>query len=197
MGCSPGDTECNSDEKPAHAEQIANGFWLGQTEVTQAAWKRVTDGDPSFFRGDRLPVENVDWNQASLYCIAIGGRLPTEKEWEYAARAGTTGAHYGALDAIAWYSDNSGKSTHPVGLKQANAYGLYDMLGNVWEWVADDWAAYPGSFTAACAGCKDIRGGSFVESTEDVRASFRFREGPTMRDLFIGFRCVGGYELGI
>ena len=101
MGCSPGDNECDSDEKPPHAVQIANGFWLGQTEVTQAAWKKVMNDNPSNFKSDQLPVEQVDWTQAGNYCKAIGGRLPTEKEWEYAARGGTTGPRYGPLDAVA------------------------------------------------------------------------------------------------
>ena len=184
MGCSPGDTECDDDEKPAHAEQIVNGFWLGQTEVTQAAWKRVMNSSPSYFKGDRLPVENVDWNEAGDYCKAIGGRLPTEKEWEYAARAGTTGARYGALDAVAWYSDDSGMSTHPVGLKQANAYGLYDMLGDVWEWTADDWNA----------GYKVVRGGSWSNHPLIVRVSSRSYYRPVVRDLYIGFRCAGEFR---
>jgi len=129
MGCSRGDTECRSGENPPHAEQIANGFWLGKTEVTQAAWKKVNIGaNPSHFPGDQLPVDSVDWNQAGAYCKAIGGRLPTEKEWEYAARRGTTSPRYGDLDAIAWYPANSGRTTHPAGVKQANAFGLYDML---------------------------------------------------------------------
>jgi formylglycine-generating enzyme required for sulfatase activity len=182
MGCSPGDTECTSDEKPAHAEQIANGFWLGQTEVTQAAWKRVTNSNPSSFESDRLPVENVDWTEAGDYCKAIGGRLPTEKEWEYAARAGTRGARYGALDAIAWYNGNSGDSTHPVGLKQANAYSLYDMLGNVFEWTSDNYGD----------GTMVVRGGSWFFRSGFSRASFRVSSVPTRRDNGIGFRCVGG-----
>jgi formylglycine-generating enzyme required for sulfatase activity len=186
MGCSPGDTGCHDGETPTpHVERIANGFWLGQTEVTQAAWKKVNSGgSPSHFQSDRLPVENVDWNQASDYCKAIGGRLPTEKEWEYAARAGTTGARYGALDAIAWYYGNSGGATHLVGLKQANAYGLYDMLGNVWEWTSDNYDA----------GRKVVRGGSWSNGTGLVRASYRLRLEPSIRIDDVGFRCVGEFR---
>ena len=191
MGCSPGDTECSPDEKPAHAERIANGFWLGQTEVTQAAWKKVNGGaNPSYFKGDQLPVDQVDWNQASAYCKAIGGRLPTEKEWEYAARAGTAGSRYGSLDAVAWYSGNSSETTHPVGLKQANAFGLYDMLGNVWEWAADYWAAYPGGRADACIGCKVMRGGSWTVAGL-ARASARGRNVPSFFSRLTGLRCVG------
>jgi len=185
MGCSPGDSECLDNEKPPHAEQIATGFWLSQTPVTQAAWKKVMNKKPSHFKGDQLPVERVDWNQASAYCQAIGGRLPTEKEWEYAARAGTTGARYGDLDAIAWYSGNSGGTTLPVGQKQANAYGLYDMLGNVWEWTSDNYDA----------GTKVVRGGSMDDIVAgDVRASYRDRIVPAKRDLDLGFRCVGEFR---
>jgi formylglycine-generating enzyme required for sulfatase activity len=195
MGCSPGDKECFGFEKPAHAEQIANGFWLGQTEVTQAAWKKVNVGDnPSYFKGDQLPVEEVDWNQASAYCKAIGGRLPTEREWEYAARAGSTGPRYGALDAVAWYDGNSGKMTHPVAQKQASAFGLYDMLGNVWEWVADDLAAYPGGKVDACGGCKVVRGGSWGDDTGYLRASNRYGVEPSRRDVESGFRCVAEFR---
>jgi formylglycine-generating enzyme required for sulfatase activity len=174
MGCSPGDNYCDGNEKPPHAEQIANGFWLGQTEVTQAAWKKVMNNNPSHFRGDQLPVEQVTWSDAGKYCAAIDGRLPTEKEWEYAARAGTTDSRYGPLDAVAWYLGNSDGTTHPVGLKLANAFGLYDMLGNVWECTADN-----------------LRGGSWGNDTRDVRASFHFRYEPTTRNNSVGFRCVG------
>ena len=182
MGCSPGDNECRDNEKPPHAEQLANGFWLAQTEVTQAAWKKVMSNNPSVFKSDQLPVENVDWSQAGEYCRAIGGRLPTEKEWEYAARAGATGARYGPLDAVAWYDNNSGGTTHPVGLKQANAFGLYDMLGNVWEWTADHYDP-AGLYKVA-------RGGSWFVDSWLVRASVRNRVGPAGRGSDIGFRCV-------
>jgi formylglycine-generating enzyme required for sulfatase activity len=186
MGCSPGDTECFDDEKPPHAESIANGFWLSQTEVTQAAWKKVMRGDnPSQFKGDQLPVESVDWNQASAYCKAIGGRIPTEREWEYAARAGTDAVRYGSLDAVAWYMGNSGSTTHPVALKTANAFGLYDMLGNIWEWTSSDYE-FPGT--------KVVRGGSWYNDSRLVRASILIRYEPTLRHGVIGFRCVAEFR---
>lgn len=182
MGCSTGDTECDDDEKPPRAVQMASGFWLGQTEVTQAAWKKVNGGaNPSYFKSNQLPVENVDWIQASGYCIAIGGRLPTEKEWEYAARGGTTGARYEQLDLIAWYGKNSGGTTHPIALQKPNAYGLHDILGNVWEWTSDDYAS----------GGKVVRGGSWVNRAGVVRASDRFGDLTKYRSYDIGFRCVG------
>jgi formylglycine-generating enzyme required for sulfatase activity len=181
MGCSPGDTLCENDEKPPHPEQISNGFWLGQTEVTQEAWKKVSSGaNSSMFKGERLPVENVSWIEASAYCKAIGGRLPSEKEWEYAARAGTTGATYGPLETVAWYLGNTIGGTHPVGLKQANAFGLYDMLGNVWEWAADDYNAEK----------KVVRGGSWSNGLAFLRASYRDRNTPTYRSPLIGLRCA-------
>jgi formylglycine-generating enzyme required for sulfatase activity len=183
MGCSPDDNECSPNEKPAHPEQIMNGFWLGQTEVTQAAWRKVMSGENlSTFKSDQLPFDNVTWAEASRYCAAIGGRLPTDEEWEYAARGGTTGARYGSLDAVAWYAGNSGGTTHPVGLKRPNAFGLYDMLGNVWEWVSDsvgDNREY-----------KVLRGGSQFDGPRDVRVSFRNGQVPILQDPLIGFRCV-------
>jgi formylglycine-generating enzyme required for sulfatase activity len=111
------------------------GFWVGQTPVTQAAYEKLVGTNPSYFKGSNLPVENVSWTEAESYCKAAGMRLPTEAQWEYAARAGTTGSRYGNLDEIASYGGNSGKQTHPVGTKAPNAWKLYDMLGNVWQWM--------------------------------------------------------------
>jgi formylglycine-generating enzyme required for sulfatase activity len=189
MGCSPGDNECDDDEKPPHAERIANGFWIGQTEVTQAAWTKLNIGpNPSHFKadkGDQLPVESVDWKQARDYCKAIGGRLPTEKEWEYAARGRSTGARYGAPDSIAWYRDNSGSKTHPVGLKEPNAYGLYDLLGNVPEWTSNKYDDRT----------RVVRGGSWGDPIGSVRASYRsgfVAAAQTSGD--IGFRCAGEFR---
>lgn len=181
MGCSEGDSDCNDSEKPAHAAGIAKAFWLGRTEVTQAAYQHLTGGNPSRNRGDQLPVESVTWNDAVNYCTAIGGRLPTEAEWEYAARAGAAGARYGELDAIAWYSGNSGGTTHPVALKQGNAFGLYDMLGNVWEWVED---AYPGNPS------RMLKGGAPFMDVRNIRASSRLWAAPSSATGGRGFRCA-------
>jgi len=137
MGCSPVDGECYPEEKPAHEVTITRGFWMGQTPVTQEAYQRVSGNNPSHFIGQRLPVEQVSWNDAQAYCEAAGMRLPTEAEWEYAARGGNTSARYGTVDSVAWYGGNSGSKTHEVGQKPANGFGLGDMLGNVWEWVVD------------------------------------------------------------
>jgi len=185
MGCSPGDSECRDNEKPPHEEEIADGFWLCQAPVTQAAWAKVKGGNPSHFKGDQLPVEQVNWTEAGEYCKAVGGRLPTETEWEYAARAGTTGPLYGSLDAVAWYPGNSGGTTHSVGLKQPNAFGLYDMLGNVWEWTSDNYDAEH----------KVVRGGSWVDYTGYVRASVRGGVGPTGRPHRVPVR--GGIPLSV
>lgn len=179
MGCSPGDNDCTNNEKPARQVTITRGFRMGQTEVTQAAYFQVTGKNPSSFKGANLPIESVSWDAAENYCSAVGGRLPSEKEWEYAARAGTTGSRYGALDSIAWHYDNSGRKTNLVGVKQANAYGLHDMLGNVWEWTADNFDA----------GRKIVRGGSWND-TRYVSASVRGRLEPTFRSSALGFRCV-------
>jgi formylglycine-generating enzyme required for sulfatase activity len=196
MGCSPVDSECYDDEKPAHQVTITKGFWLGQTEVTQEAYQRVMGANPSNLQGPKRPVETVNWNEAEAFCRAAGMRLPTEAEWEYAARAGSTGSRYGDLDHVAWYSGNSGSQTHDVGQKQPNAWGLCDMLGNVWEWTADRYAGYtaggqndprgPDSGTA-----RTLRGGSWDGNPWVARVSDRGRNEPASRNFVIGLRCAG------
>ena len=152
--------------------------------------------DPSYFSGDQLPVESVNWSNAIKYCEAIGGRLPTEAEWEYAARGGRNASRYGKLEAIAWYDSNSGGTTHPGGGKQPNQFGLFDMLGNVWEWVQDDYAPYKsGSVIDPLVEVKGsrfkvMRGGSWEDVARDARASTRFDIRLPAQGNFIGFRCA-------
>jgi len=180
LGCSPGDNECGDEEKPAHQVTLTKGFWMGQTVVTVGAWKRYRSAtgaaalpttDPSGRRrlneasgNDDIPVVLMDWQQANDFCRWAGGRLPTEAQWEYAARAGHSESRSGRLDNIAWYADNSGKSRinsadflkrhsegeeydkllfkngngpRPVRQKAANSWGLYDLFGSVSQWIAD------------------------------------------------------------
>jgi formylglycine-generating enzyme required for sulfatase activity len=233
MGCSPGDSEGEDKEKPPHQVTITKGFWLGQTEVTVGAYKRFTEAtgrqmpDVSGFHGswanDSMPMVMVTWFDARDYCGWAGGRLPTEAEWEYAARAGSTAARYGDLDEIAWYADNSGREQldsdrtweedpvnylkrldengnglHEVGQKRANAFGLYDMLGNVWEWVydGDDWNYYQNSPSQDPTGparriLPVMRGGCWYDRPRGVRVSYRDSFLPNLRMGNIGFRCGG------
>jgi len=199
MGCSPGDSECSDDEKPAHQVTISRGFWIGQTEVTQEAYERVMGTNPSNYKGARLPVESVSWNDARNYCQTAGMRLPTEAEWEYAARAGNNGSRYGDIDRIAWYSGNSGNLVHEVGKKQPNAWGVHDVLGNVWEWVADWYTSeYPAVGATDPPGPvsgtqRALRGGAWAFSPRFARASNRYRLEPAYRGSSVGVRCAGNY----
>jgi formylglycine-generating enzyme required for sulfatase activity len=147
MGCSVGDIDCNDDERPIHRVQITKPFEIGKYEVTQAQWQAVMGSNPSTIKGDDHPVETISKNEAHDFLNKLNERndgyhyrLPTEAEWEYAARAGTTEPYVGRLDEIAWYAGNSEDETHPVGKKKPNAWGLYDMQGNVRELV-EDWYA--------------------------------------------------------
>jgi formylglycine-generating enzyme required for sulfatase activity len=205
MGCSPGDTECSDDENPPHQVTISRGFWIGQTPVTVGAYKRFAGAAgrqmpeaPTFNHGwanDNMPIVMVTWDDAQAYCGWTGGRLPTEAEWEYAARGGSTEARYGNLGEMAWYDQNSGNQTHDVAQKRPNGFGLYDMLGNVWEWVNDryDENYYRNSPSQDPQGptggqARVLRGGSWGVVSRLVRVSFRYRY-----DLLnlVGFRCGG------
>ena len=195
MGCSRGDIDCQPSENPAHQVILTKGFWMGVTAVTQEAYQRVMGTNPSQFKGAKLPVETVDWTQAQNYCLTVGMRLPTEAEWEYAARAGTTGAKYGHVDTIAWYYNNSGSKTHEVGQKAPNAWGLYDMLGNVYQWTgdwADDYQSSSETDPRPIFGTyRMLRGVPWGLGAQRARASERFWLLPDYRYNFVGFRCVG------
>jgi formylglycine-generating enzyme len=205
MGCSLGDTDCFDRERPTHKVTLTHDFYMGETDVTVGAYRRFVQAanrtmppTPSFPQTDEHPVVNVSWQDAVDYCKWDGGgRLPTEAEWEYAARAGTSQARYGNLDEIAWYDKNSGGGTHPVKQKQPNAFGLYDMLGNVWQWNADwyDEKYYEKSPAqdpkrAASSEYRSVRGGSWSGTPGVVRVSVRGSYLPGDRDDDLGFRCV-------
>jgi formylglycine-generating enzyme required for sulfatase activity len=144
-----------------------------------------------------MPIVNISWDDAQAYCAWAGGRIPTEAEWEYAPRAGSTEARYGSLDKVAWYSANSESQTHPVGGKQANGFGLYDMFRNVWDWV-NDWcdndyrnrrSKDPTGPTSGTL--RGLRGGSWGDGSKDVRASSRTSNAPGHRSNNVGARCGG------
>ena len=182
MGCSGGDAKCFAWEPPRHKVIVAKGFQIGQTLVTQQAWLREVGTNPSRYRGPSLPVDQVSWHDAQRYCAAIGMRLPTEVEWEYAARAGSATSRYGPLESIAWYDGNSQDRTHPVAENSPNAFGLYDMLGDLWEWVQDNYEAN--------TNMRILRGGSFFNPARDLRVSNRLWALPETAHRDMGFRCA-------
>jgi formylglycine-generating enzyme required for sulfatase activity len=208
MGCSPGDNECGNDEKPSHQVTISKGFWIGRTEVSVGAYKRFAAATgrrmpdpPNFDSGwanDGMPIVNVSWNDAQDFCTWTGRRLPKEAEWEYAARGGSTEVRYGNLDEVAWYDKNSGEQTHGVAQKHANGFGLFDALGNVWEWVNDwyDENYYQNSPPQDPSGptsgqYRVLRGGSWFDNPRFVRVSYRDWFNPANRLTVGGVRCGG------
>jgi len=205
MGCSEQDSECQADEKPPHPVTIGKGFWLGQTEVTVVAYMRkAASSDHPALEGDEaFPISGVSWTEAKDYCVATGGRLPTEAEWEYAARGGSSQAYYGVISEIAWYANNSGDRPHEVGKKQPNAFGLYDMLGNVPEWVLDRYfdkysldapATGPEVEQPLASNALAVaRGGFWHSDAAGLRVSHRIPREKEGNDLLIGFRCANDH----
>jgi formylglycine-generating enzyme len=218
-----GDPNGEADEQPVAVE--LSEFWIDRTEVTQAAFEKLMGRNTSKWKGPRRPVERISWPSAAKYCNArslkeglqpcydpdtlacdfdaSGYRLPTEAEWEYACRAGTTSAYSfgndpGKLRQYAWYQDDSSKTTHRVGEKQPNPWGLSDMHGNVWEWCND---FYSEQYGPASSG-KDphgpttgeervLRGGSWRDTAERCRAAARHSETPGFADVCFGYEAYG------
>ena len=204
-----------SDEQPVTRVSFTKGFYLGKYEVTQAQWRALMGNNPSKFNncGGDCPVEQVTWEETQEFIRRLnarsGGekyRLPTEAEWEYAARAGTTTDTYAGditrsrgndpvLNGIAWYAENSGSTPHPVGRKAPNGWGLYDMLGNVWEWVGDWHGDYPGGRRTGPSGPSSgsgrvFRGGGWYFHAWVCRSANRDRASPGSRDGSLGFRLL-------
>ena len=185
-------------------------FMIGKYPVTQQQWREIMGNNPSHFKGDDLPVESVSWEDAQAFIQKLNERfpghdfrLPSEAEWEYAARGGqlSKGYEYAGsnnLEEVGWYWGNSGKKTHPVGLKKANELGLYDMTGNVWEWCEDDWHDnYQGISTDGRAwksgDASDetvLRGGSWYSIDDLCRVAIRYRNVRDDRFNFFGFRLA-------
>ena len=204
MGCGAWASECDDDEQPVHAVRL-DGFWLGIFEVTQLQWQKVIGSNPSYFKkGGNYPVEEVSWDDAKGFIAKLNAqgsakfRLATEAEWEYAARSGGRPERYAGgddIDRVAWYQQNSGKSTHAVGAKAPNGLGLYDMTGNVWEWVEDAKAEYPSDpqvnpvVTGGGSG-RILRGGSWLYGAVQMRTTYRVRFKSVERYGSIGLRLV-------
>jgi formylglycine-generating enzyme required for sulfatase activity len=188
---------------------ITRGFWLGRTEVTQGEWTALMGGNPSRFRGDSLPVEQVSWLDAVAFCQRLNQReraagrlpagyaytLPTEAEWEYACRAGSGNAAPSSLNSLAWFTDNSDSQTHPVATLRPNALGLHDMLGNVWEWCSDGYADLPSGSVRDPAGPaaspdRINRGGSWNLDEASSRPTARNWAAPEFKRHNLGFRLA-------
>ena len=196
---SPENESGHSDDEIQHEVTLTKGFWIMEMEVTQRQWKAVMGNNPSKIKGDDLPVENVSWDDCQEFCkkciqLGLPVSLPTEAQWEYACRAGTKGFYAGNLDDMAWYGDNSNDKTHLVGTKNPNAWGLYDMHGNVWEWCLDGYSKYPDdSITDPKITTNTypvFRGGGWRDDAESCRSAKRNYIDRVNHFNYLGFRCV-------
>jgi formylglycine-generating enzyme required for sulfatase activity len=211
MGTNDTDYSRLEHSRPVHTVTISQAFYMGKTEVTQAQWHAVMGTSPSDFTGDKRPVEQVSWNDCQTFCTTLSAsagrtiRLPSEAEWEYACRAGSTtrycfGDDVGQFGDYAWYYSNSGSQTHDVGGKLPNAWGLYDMHGNVWEWCQDLWHEdYTGAPTDGSAWMtggdstgRVLRGGGWDTYDYNCQSAYRYRLRPDNRYNPYGFRVASG-----
>ena len=207
MGLPDSDPDSARDEKPAHQVTLSQAFYLGKYPVTQAQWEAVMGTNPSRFKGAGRPVERVSWNDVQAFMQKLNERegvdhyrLPTEAQWEYACRAGSsTRYHFGddaaRLGDYAWYDENSDDQTHPVGQKQPNAWGLYDMHGNVWEWVQDWYAGYTANpmtdpIGPTSGAVRVLRGGFWSDPARFMRAGGRYADDAVDCLGAMGFRCL-------
>ena len=194
-------------EEPPHGVTISKQFYMGRYAVTQEQWQAVTGRNPSHFAGAKNPVDFVSWNDCQEFIEKLKKKfpqyspaLPTEAQWECACRAGSTGAfcfgdNESELGEYAWFRNNADQQTHPVGQKKANAWGLYDMHGNVWEWCADWCGKYSTNRETdptgtAREGCPVTRGGAWIVSAADCRSSYRNFNRPDRRSIYFGFRLA-------
>ena len=193
------------EDELIHPVTLTKGFWLGKYEVTQAQWESVMGENRSRFKGPDRPVDSVSWEDCQRFirkvnaALGVAARLPTEAEWEYACRAGSGAAisGNGHLDDMAWYDRNSGSQTHDVGKNQANAWGFYDMHGNVLEWCSD-WFAKTEGLSIDPQGppsgsFRVLRGGCWFFYERDCRSAYRLKREPSIRNCIYGFRlaCSG------
>ena len=200
-----GSNDGKDDEKPVHSVTLSD-YYIGQTEVTQALWTAVMGSNPSFFKGDDLPVENVSRNDCQNFITKLNQmtgetfRLLTEAEWEFAAKGGNKSKGYiysgsNTLGDVAWYDGNSGNKTHAVGTKAPNELGIYDMSGNVREWCQDWYGSYSANAqtnpTGPASGSYRVdRGGSWYDDVMGCRATYRFSDTPTLTLYDIGLRLA-------
>lgn len=208
MGATPEQEEDAFDnEYPTHRVTLSD-YYIGETEVTQALWKAVMGNNPSFFKGDNLPVEKVSYEDVKTFITKLNEktgktfRLPTEAEWEYAARGGKKSKGYkyagsNNIDDVAWYSENSNDKTHPVKTKIPNELGLYDITGNVLEWCSDRYGDYSSNAQTnpqepSSGDERIIRGGSWLNNAWLCHISYRSYELLSYSNLYLGFRLVMG-----